>query len=145
VNDVDEIVVDLEPVISDLVRYDTLDRASGVVAPVFSVRQAKTQIMIRDGDTIFIGGLIKENDIDTRKKLPILGDMFGDIPWLGLFFTKKETLKKKTELIFFITVHLIKKDKEIRDMPKASKARVPMFVITQEEDRAHKKRIKKNF
>ncbi|MCX5685911.1 MAG: type II and III secretion system protein, partial [Candidatus Omnitrophica bacterium] len=143
INDKGEIVVDLYPQISDLLRYDTLDKASGIVAPVWSSRQAKTQIMIKDGDTIFIGGLIKENDIDVKNKLPFLGDMFGDIPYVGLLFTKKEKVKKKTELIFFITVNLMTIGKEIKDMPTSNKAYVPMFSLTQTPDPGIKKRIKK--
>ncbi len=142
VNDKGEIVVDLAPEISDLVRYDTLDKATGVVAPVFSQRQAKTQIMVRNGETIFIGGLIKENDVDIRKKLPFLGDLFGDVPVLGLAFTKKETIKQKTELIFFITVHLMTVGKDLKDVPVASKAHVPRYTVTQEKDPAAKKKIK---
>jgi len=143
INDRGEIVVDLYPQISDLLRYDTLDKASGVVAPVWSSRQAKTQVMIKDGDTIFIGGLIKENDIDVKNKLPFLGDMFGDVPYLGLLFTKKEKVKKKTELIFFITVNLMTIGKEIKDMPTANKAFVPMYTLTQTPDPGMKKRVKK--
>lgn len=143
INDKGEIVVDLYPQISDLLRYDTLDKASGIVAPVWSSRQAKTQVMIKDGDTIFIGGLIKENDIDVKNKLPFLGDMFGDIPYVGLLFTKKEKVKKKTELIFFITVNLMTIGKEIKDMPAANKAYVPMYNLTQTPDPNIKKRIKK--
>lgn len=145
INEKGEIVVELAPEISDLLRYDVLDKASGIVAPVFSARQAKTQVRIKDGDTIFIGGLIKENDVDTKKKLPFLGDLFGDIPYLGLFFTKKETVKQKTELIFFITVNLMATDKEIKDVPKSNKAYVPMYTLTQEKDATLKKRIKKKF
>ena len=145
VNENGEIVVDLEPQISDLLRYDTLDRASGVVAPVFSLRQAKTKIMIKDGDTIFIGGLIKENDIDIKKKLPFFGDLLGDVPYLGLLFTKKEKTKQKTELIFFITVNLMATGKEIRNMPQADKAYIPMYTITQAEDVIAKKRLKARF
>jgi type II secretory pathway component GspD/PulD (secretin) len=102
--------------------------------------------MIKDGDTIFIGGLIKENDVHTRKKLPFLGDMFGDVPYLGLFFTKKEVTKEKRELIFFITVNLIKPGKEIRDMPAANRAHVPTFIATQEKDsQITKRKLKKRF
>lgn len=144
INDNHEIVVDLDPQIADLLRYDTLDAASGVVAPVFSIRQAKTKVMIKDGDTIFIGGLIKENNINTRRKLPFLGDIFGDIPYVGLLFTKKETVKQKVELIFFITVNLMETGKLIKDAPLAEKAYIPKFSITQEPDKAYKKkRIKK--
>lgn len=143
INDVNEIVVDLEPAITDLLRYDTLDKASGVVAPVYSNRIAKTQVMIKDGQTIFIGGLIKENDIDVKRKLPFLGDMFGDVPYLGLLVSKKETIKQKTELIFFITVNLMADDREIADVPKSDKASRPTFTLTQTPNPAAKKKVKK--
>jgi len=143
INDINEIVVDLEPQISDLLRYDTLDKASGVVAPVFSSRFAKTQVMIKDGQTIFIGGLIKENDVDVKRKLPFLGDIFGDVPYVGLLFTKKETQKQKTELIFFITVNLMVVDQDLANAPKAYKAYQPEFTLTQTPDKAAKKKEKK--
>ncbi len=147
INEKGEIVVDLAPVISDLLRYDTLDPTSGIVAPVFSSRQAKTQVMIKDGETIFIGGLIKENNVDTRKKMPFFGDLLGDVPYLGLFFSKKEITKQKTELIFFITVNLMSADKVIKDVPQSNKAYVPMYVLTQEEGkkRLEKKKLNKRF
>jgi type IV pilus assembly protein PilQ len=143
INQKDEIVVDLAPEISDLLRYDTLDAASGVVAPVFSTRQAKTQVMIKDGDTIFIGGLIKENDIKVVKKLPFVGDLLGDVPYVGLLFSKKETIKRKTELIFFVTVNLIKTGKGIKDVPTPDKVFVPSYTLTQEAAAIDKKRAKK--
>jgi len=142
INEKNEIVVDLAPVISDLLRYDTLDKASGIVAPVFSTRQAKTQIMIRDGDTIFIGGLIKENDVNVKRKLPFLGDLLGDIPYLGLAFTKKETVKQKTELIFFITVNIMTSSKQIKNIPESNKAYVPLYTLTPEAAKPSKKRVK---
>lgn len=143
INEKGEIAVDLAPEISDLLRYDTLDRASGVVAPVFSARQAKTQVMIKDGQTIFIGGLIKENDVDIKKKLPFLGDMFGDVPYLGLLFTKKETVKQKTELIFFITVNLMSSEKEIKNVPQPEKVYSPLYTASPDAATVNKKKITK--
>jgi len=140
VNDKGEIVIDLSPEISDLLRYDTLDAASGVVAPVFSMRIAKTKIMVKDGDTIFIGGLIKENNIDRRTKLPIIGDILGDVPYLGLLFSKKETVKQKTELIFFITVNLMTVDKIIKDAPLPNKVYVPMYSLSQGDSKSSRKK-----
>lgn len=142
INQKGEIVIDLAPQISDLLRYDTLDRASGIVAPVYSTRIAKTQVMIKDGDTIFIGGLIKENDIDRKNKMPFLGDLLGDVPYVGLLFSKKETVKQKTELIFFITVNLMTTDKVIKNIPQASTAYVPMYTLTPEAAKPSKKDIK---
>lgn len=131
VNDNGEITIDLAPVISDLLRYDTLDATSGIVAPVFRVRQAKTQVMINNSQTIFIGGLITENDIDTVKKVPFLGDMFADVPYLGLLVSKKSVTKQKSELIFFITVNLMEEGKQIKDIPEADKSYVPRYTATQ--------------
>jgi len=102
-----DIVVDLKPEISDLVGYDVLDALRGIRAPRYSTREAKTQIMVRDGETIMIGGLIKEQTVNYKKKVPWL----GDIPVLGrALFTKTEEGVEKTELIIFMTVHLISND-----------------------------------
>jgi type IV pilus assembly protein PilQ len=142
VNDNGEITIDLAPIISDLLRYDTLDRAAGIVAPVFSVRQAKTQVMIKDTQTIFIGGLIKENDIEIDNKVPFIGDLLGDIPYLGLLVNHKTTRKQKSELIFFITVNLMNSDKDIKNIPKASEAYVPIYTATTAPDPNPKKKLK---
>ncbi len=145
INELNEIVVDLAPQITDLLRYDTLDATSGVVAPVFSVRIAKTQVMVKDGQTIFIGGLIKENDVNGKKKLPFIGDLFEDVPLLGLLTSKKETTKQKTELIFFISVNIMTDDREIGNLPKSEKVYNPAFTLikTQEQATAEKKGKKK--
>lgn len=144
VNDNNEIVVDLAPEISDLLRYDTLDAASGVVAPVFSARLAKTQVRINDGDTIFIGGMIKDNDVDVTTKMPIVGDMLGDVPYLGLLFSKKSKQKQKTELIFFITVNMLTADKVLESSPTANDVTIPMFTSVQDKADAAAKKNKKN-
>ena len=136
----EEIVVELIPEISDLVRYDTIDPVNGIVAPVFSSRQANTKVMVKDGDTIFIGGLIKENIIDVKKPVPFIGDLLGDVPYLGLLFCKKEKTKQKTELIFFITVKLMKKGIDLPDIPLISKSYIPSYDLTQDEDKPIKKR-----
>ena len=133
INDKEEIVVDIIPEISDLLKYDTIDAVNGIVAPVFSSRQANTKVMIKDGDTIFIGGLIKERIIDTRNKLPFLGDLLGDVPGIGLLFTKKDKMKQKIELIFFVTVKIMKKNKQLSDVPLPDKAYAPNYELSQEE------------
>ena len=115
--DVGDIVVDLKPEVSDLLGYDVLDAARGITAPRYSVRQAKTQVMVRDGQTIMIGGLIKENVIEYEKKVPFL----GDIPCIGkLWFTKTEEAKDKTELIIFLTVRIIQDPGDVKLMPSTA-------------------------
>lgn len=146
INKREEIVVDLQPEISDLLRYDTLDAASGVKAPVFSTRVATTQVMVKDGETIFIGGLIKERDRDYKKKMPLIGDLLGDVPYIGLLFSKKEKIKEKTELIFFITVYLANRAKtfdDIKGLPNVSKAYIPVFSLYEERGAAEAEAKKK--
>jgi type IV pilus assembly protein PilQ len=145
INDVGEIVVDLEPQITDLLRYDTLDATSGVVAPVFSTRIAKTQVMIRNGQTIFIGGLIRESDVNSKNKVPVLGDLCENVPILGFLTSKKEIVKQKTELIFFITVNLMTDDSSVANTPKPDKVYSPAYTtIKGPEEAVTNKKGKKN-
>ncbi|MFH1853856.1 MAG: type IV pilus secretin PilQ [Candidatus Omnitrophota bacterium] len=98
------IVVKLEPEVSAFLSWDTFSTSGGnIQAPRFSTRRASTQVMVKDGETIVIGGLIKENITDTIVKVPVL----GDIPILSLMFKKKEKSVETTDLLFFITVNLV--------------------------------------
>ncbi|MDP2928539.1 MAG: secretin N-terminal domain-containing protein, partial [Candidatus Omnitrophota bacterium] len=144
INEKGEITTEISPEISDFLRYDPLDASSGIVAPVFSVRQANTKIMIRDGETIFIGGMIKENIIDVRKPIPFLGDILQDVPGLGLLVSKKEKTKQKVELIFFITVRLVKPGMLLKDGPMVDKTYRPSYELSQDKWQAtvKKRRIR---
>lgn len=107
INDNGDIVLDLLPSVTALLRYDALTDEINV--PVFSTREAMTQVMIRDKETIVIGGLIKDQITDFEKKVPLL----GDIPIIGrLFFTKKEDTIAKTDLLFFVTAHIVTDEEE---------------------------------
>jgi len=101
VNDAGEIVVDLHPEVTDFKSFDTF--SGDLQAPRFDTREANTQVRVRSGETIAIGGLVKDKFVDTTIKVPVL----GDIPGLGALFRKTEKAKDKTDLIFFITVHLV--------------------------------------
>ena len=96
------VTLDLEPELSSLLRYDQL--TAQIKVPVFSMRKAKTQLIIKDDETIAIGGLISERDVDKITKVPLL----GDIPLIGIPFKKKERVKEKTDLLFFVTVNIVK-------------------------------------
>jgi type II secretory pathway component GspD/PulD (secretin) len=77
--------------------------------PMISSRSAETKVMIKDGHTLVIGGLISENRIKSKKGIPIL----GDIPILDLIFGKREGIIEKTELLIFVTPHIIKEDESL--------------------------------
>ncbi|MFH1045464.1 MAG: secretin N-terminal domain-containing protein [Candidatus Omnitrophota bacterium] len=100
VNAEKEIVIDMHPEVSAFVRNQIF---GDIEVPVFSVREATTQIMVKDGDTIVIGELISDTNIDAVRKIPIL----GDIPLIGHIFRSTTKGVDKTDLIIFITVRLI--------------------------------------
>ena len=71
--------------------------------------EAETTVMVKDGVTIIIGGLIKEESISTRKRVPVL----GQIPYLGAAFRSESDSVKKTEIAIFLKPTIISGDAEV--------------------------------
>jgi len=104
----------IRPEVSSIDRYLTTYYSTGEVRseiPIIATTAAETTVMVKDGYTIIIGGLIKEETIRTIKKIPIL----GDIPFLGMAFRQVDEDKEKTELVVFLTPHIITGDKDMSD------------------------------
>jgi general secretion pathway protein D len=72
--------------------------ASGV-PPNLSVQIANTVVLVKNGETAVIGGLMRDKLTTTDTKVPVL----GDIPLLGYFFKSKVVQKTKKELVIFLT------------------------------------------
>jgi type IV pilus assembly protein PilQ len=70
--------------------------------PIIDSRKAETNVMVRDGETVVIGGLRKKEDSTSIDKFPLL----GDIPFLGSLFRKTVKSKVDTELIIFVTPYI---------------------------------------
>ena len=86
--------------------------------------------------------LLSRNIIDTKTKLPFIGDVLGDVPYLGLLFTKKEKTRQKVELIFFITVRLMKPGETLKDVPSSDKTYKPDYELSQDKQKiSSKKRV----
>jgi len=68
--------------------------------------QADTTMMVKDGETIVLGGLIKNSKTQTINKVPFL----GDIPILGLAFKSRSYQDVKKEILVFITPHILTND-----------------------------------
>jgi general secretion pathway protein D len=71
--------------------------------PLFSSRNLTTSIVIWDGQTVVLGGLIREDIQKIDDKVPFL----GDIPVLGRLFRSKTTVRNKRNLLIFVTARLI--------------------------------------
>jgi type IV pilus assembly protein PilQ len=66
-------------------------------------RSAKTTVMVKDGETIVIGGLLRKDVVETRFKVPLL----GDIPILGYLFSKSIMSDTTTEVVLFLTPRIL--------------------------------------
>lgn len=67
-------------------------------------RKLETSIVVRNGDTAVLGGLMKEDDVEKIMKVPLL----GDIPILGWLFKSRSTSKEKTNMLIFLTPKIIR-------------------------------------
>jgi general secretion pathway protein D len=74
------------------------------VGPTTTKRATKTSVVVRDGQTVVISGLMEEEEVESTVKTPVL----GDIPVFGWLFKHKGTTKKKTNLLVFVTPHIVK-------------------------------------
>jgi general secretion pathway protein D len=70
-----------------------------VASQIFTRKQVSTHVILLDGQTIVIGGLLKETESILKSKLPFL----GDLPFIGGLFTHTEEKLERTELIAFLT------------------------------------------
>ena len=71
--------------------------------PAKTTTQVSTNVMVKDGKTVAIGGLFKETTTQTKAQVPIL----GDLPLIGGVFKKTDDQTVRTELIILITPHII--------------------------------------
>ena len=78
--------------------------------PRIGTREADTRVLVRHGDTVVIGGLMKDNVNTVVKKVPLL----GDIPLLGMLFRRDSVQKTKTEFLVFIRPRILKDPSEMR-------------------------------
>ncbi len=100
------IMMDISPVITRVSSVTEVKDAAGTVqssAPNLDIRQVSSLVRARDGSTIVLGGLIQDTISKTDRGVPFL----EDLPLLGPFFKSVSRIKKKTELVIFITPHLV--------------------------------------
>jgi len=84
--------------------------SSTIGLPTTSKRSANTVAVVKDNNTIVIGGLISNQMTTSQSKVPLL----GDIPFLGALFRSTHTGSNKTNLLIFITPHVIQHAEELR-------------------------------
>jgi type IV pilus assembly protein PilQ len=93
-----EITMDLHPEVSDLASQATVQGGIIIVTA-----EADTRVMVQNGQTAVIGGLIRQNDSYYETGVPVL----RDIPMLGKFFGSTSKAAEKRELVIFVTPRIV--------------------------------------
>jgi len=86
-------------------------------------REITSRITVKNERTIVIGGLIRDDNVVVEQKVPLL----GDIPLLGLFFRKNTKQRVRTNLLVFITPHIVTTDESIEAITKQKKQEQESF------------------
>lgn len=108
INASDELTLDIFQETQDLVPGPDVN----VFGPTTSKRSARTTVLVKDGQTITVGGLINDRIQNSVSKVPVL----GDIPLLGWFFKSKSRTKRKTSLVIFMTPHIIREPEDLQEI-----------------------------
>lgn len=124
----DHINMIVHPAVTSIAERITAEGTGGVtsaVYPVLTTREAETQILVKDGETIMIGGMMQDVKTKGQHKVPFL----GDIPLLGQAFRRQTDDVAKIDLIIFITTY-IADEKQVANQ-------TPAFVPSQPGPKAH--------
>jgi type II secretory pathway component GspD/PulD (secretin) len=106
----DSVRLEIKQEISDIIATAGLN--PNVVGPSTSKRTADTTVIVKDRQTMVIGGLIRDNLVSSTSKVPLL----GDIPILGWLFKFKTSKIEKTNLMIFITPYIIKTEADATEL-----------------------------
>ena len=104
----DKVTLDAEAVLENVLAVDQNGQ------PVTTKQSVITQAILRHGESIIIGGLVKNYTTNTETKVPIL----GDIPLLGWFFTHTDTKDQQDNLIVILTPYIIDKSEKLSQLQK---------------------------
>src|SRR5580658_7253344 len=106
-NDSDEVRLEVTEEISDTTGLQPIGSLGAVP---FSKRTAQTQLVVKDQQTVIIGGLVRSRVQKTSSKIPLL----GDIPVLGALFRSSSSSMVKANLILVLTPYIIREQSDLR-------------------------------
>ncbi|MBI4774932.1 MAG: type II secretion system secretin GspD [Deltaproteobacteria bacterium] len=118
----------IEQEVRSVVRDSTVDSAGNVIlAPVTNVRSAKTTVIVKDGETVVLGGLIQDTERGDETRVPCL----GSIPVIGWAFKTTSQRREKINLLVFLTPHIIENTEEARAVYQQKEREIKDSLIRQ--------------
>ena len=91
---------------------------------ITSKRSTETTVVVRDNQTVVLGGLIGTTDTEVESKIPLL----GDLPLIGALFRGRRTVSRKTNLLIFLTPHVIDGPEDLEEVYRVKVAQRNEFI-----------------
>jgi general secretion pathway protein D len=110
------VTLDINQEVSDVAKTQT----SGIDSPTIQQRKFVSSVVVRDGETIALGGLIKDSTSRSKNGIPFL----SQIPVAGALFSTTDNVKSRTELIVLLSPRVIRNDAEAKDMTDELRSRM---------------------
>ena len=108
INEGDSVTLEVFQEITEVVA----STANSETGPTTTKRSAETTVNVMDNQTVVIGGLISSKSSSAEDKVPIL----GDIPLIGVLFRSTTTTNKKSNLLIFLTPHVVDSPEDLQDI-----------------------------
>jgi len=94
-----QITPDNRVILDLLVKQDVKTDVTVQGVPVIDTKEVETQVLVDDGDTIVLGGVLENSQTQILRSVPFL----AELPWIGALFRSTSTQEERTELLIFVT------------------------------------------
>ena len=115
VNDGGLVTLDIEQSVTDVGPVDSATKQRS-----FNQRAVKSRVAIRSGESVVLGGMIRDNETEGQSGVPVL----KDIPLVGALFSTTTIASTRTELLIFITPRVMESDQDLRDLNLEMRSRM---------------------
>ena len=119
----------VQPQISSVDTTQKQAIGNGAEAPYLDIRSADTVVVTPDAQPVVIGGLISSGKTASENKVPFL----GDIPFIGNIFKESTKSNSKTELMMFLTPHIVQTPSQLGNMSNGETGQTSIIKTTIEE------------
>jgi hypothetical protein len=120
--------LDIFQEVSAVIEQSVAGLDPNVVGPSTTIRSATTTVVVRDGQTVVIGGLIADDSTNAAGKVPFV----SEIPVLGNLFKSTSSRRQKINLLIFLTPHIVRGPRDHRDLSVEKRDRVKAFMYEQD-------------
>ncbi len=124
INSADEVSLSIRLEASSIRAGETIQGS-----PIFDTREFRTDLVVGDGQTLVLGGIIQNEESQVIRKVPLL----GDIPGLGYLFKKKDDVKRDVELMVFLRPVITRSPEDVLELMNDLDVRTPKIKGWQDE------------